>query len=183
MIMTGTTVQMARKAAIIIMLLGATTASAESGLFGNAEDVEYARKLWSALEEANLAGENAVEDKPYIGEHPHGAVLETIHGSVTVEGYEGEVVTKRSYSGEGVSVEVVIADRKKYINDVTVMFKRESGYDKENKDWFWAKYNPDGSLDSTPNGVKLAGRVAKGKKKGCIACHRKAPGDDFLYIN
>ena len=29
----------------------------------------------------------------------------------------------------------------------------------------------------------LAGRVAKGAPKGCIACHRAAPGGDLVFNN
>jgi len=61
------------------------------------------------------------------------------------------------------------------------MFKRENGYDADNKSWFWARYYPDGSLFKNPKGMKLAGRVAKGKKKACIACHVLAPGGDYIY--
>ncbi len=31
--------------------------------------------------------------------------------------------------------------------------------------------------------MKLAGRVAKGKPKGCIACHRGAAGGDYVYTH
>jgi len=36
-------------------------------------------------------------------------------------------------------------------------------------------------LDKNPKGMQLAGRVAKGAEKGCIACHGSAPGDDYLF--
>jgi len=62
------------------------------------------------------------------------------------------------------------------------MFKRQ-GYDPENKDWFWVKYAPDGSILKNPKGMKLAGRVAKGMPEGCIACHTAAPGGDMVYNN
>jgi len=41
---------------------------------------------------------------------------------------------------------------------ITVMYK-EKGYDPAHNDWFWAKYQPDGTID------------AEGKVKGCIDCH------------
>ena len=47
--------------------------------------------------------------------------------------------------------------------------------------WFWAKYKKDGSIDKNPKGAKLAGRVAKGKDAGCIACHQGAPGEDMVF--
>jgi len=59
------------------------------------------------------------------------------------------------------------------------MFKREAGYDEENRDWFWAKYLPDGALDRNPAGIELAGRVAKGMDAGCIACHTALGGEDL----
>ena len=41
---------------------------------------------------------------------------------------------------------------------LTVMLKK-NGYDSENNDWFWVKYNPDGSI------------AVSGKVSGCISCH------------
>ncbi len=61
------------------------------------------------------------------------------------------------------------------------MFKREKGYDTENKDWFWVKYKPNGSLHMNPKKMKLAGRIARGADKGCIACHKGADGDDMVF--
>ena len=85
---------------------------------------------------------------------------------------EGRVVSKAN-----------VADHpKKYLKAITVMFRRPSGYDSENKDWFWVKYGPDGQIPKNPAGKSLAGRVAKGVKgKGCIACHRTAPGGDYVF--
>ena len=63
------------------------------------------------------------------------------------------------------------------------MFKREAGYDEENRDWFWAKYLPDGALDRNPAGIELAGRVAKGMDAGCIACHTALGGEDLETLH
>ncbi len=168
---------------ITILLAGSFTVQSDGKWYGGEEDVGFAKELWMQLLKDRLVGSDALPDEPYIGTHPHGAILETTINTVSVKGIEGMVVTKRSYRGRGVSVSSVSANRKKFLDEVTVMFKRESGYDTPNKDWFWAKYTPDGKLASTPNGVQLAGRIAKGKSKSCIACHRKAEGDDFLFVN
>lgn len=56
------------------------------------------------------------------------------------------------------------------------------GYDPDNLDWFWARYNPDGSIAENPMGVALAGRVAKGMEDGCIACHAGA-ADDMVFTS
>lgn len=151
--------------------------------FSGPDSIDYSKTLWRSLKSAALVGSGAIADKPYKGVHPHGAVLETITSSTSVNGYNGMVIVKRNYGGEGVSIDNVSANRNKYIKAVTVMFKREKGYDSDNQDWFWAKYKPDGSLDKNPAGMALAGRVAKGKPKGCISCHKAAPGGDYRFLN
>ncbi|WP_223385488.1 cytochrome P460 family protein [Oricola cellulosilytica] len=152
--------------------------------FGQAEDTDYAAKLWSVMEEMGLAGvtgENVIRGFPYEGIEPHGFVLDTLYATATIDGHSGALVVKRNYGPEGVSVEEVQADAAGHLAALTVMFKREDGYDDENRNWFWAKYLPDGSLDKNPAGVELAGRVVKGNAEaGCIACHASA-GDDMLY--
>lgn len=167
---------------LIIMAIILPASAADTISYGGDEDIAFADNLWKVLTEKNLVGENVLDASPYPGMHPHGAVLEVLTGTVTIDNREAKVITKRSYTGDDANVVTVIKNRLRFLNDVTVMLKREPGYDPENKDWFWAKYNPDGSLDATPNGIKLAGRIAKGKRKGCIACHRRAEGDDFMFV-
>ncbi len=65
---------------------------------------------------------------------------------------------------------------------VTVM-QKVRGYDPEDKDWFWVKFDPSGGVMKNPKGMSLAGRVAKGMNKGCIACHGNAGGEDFMFVN
>jgi hypothetical protein len=70
-----------------------------------------------------------------------------------------------------------------YLASVKIMVQMEPGYDPPNNNWFYAKYLPDGSLDKNPKEMKLAGRVAKGADTGCIACHRRAADNDFVWTN
>jgi len=168
---------------VVLMAFSAMNVWSDQQWFGGDEDVSFAADLWKAMQLARVVGEDATKSEPYFGVHPHGAILESSIDTITVNGTESTVVTKRSYRGGDVSIEAVASDRAAFLEDITVMFKREEGYDTANQDWFWVKYNADGSLASTPNGVRLAGRIAKGKPKGCIACHRKAEGDDYLFIN
>jgi len=151
--------------------------------FGCEKDVSYSQDLWSALESASLAGDGAIQAPPYKGQHPHGPVLQTLDGTRTVNGHSGDVIVKRNYGGEGVNSAKVANDPDKFLKSVTVMFRREQGYDPDNANWFWAKYKPDGSLHTNPKDMKLAGRVAKGADQGCIACHGAAPGGDMVYNN
>lgn len=173
-------------AAAGVIAVGLTVGTAHSQMkmpFGDKDSVAYSKSLWSSLEKAGLAGANAKADKPYKGQKPHGAILETITSEVSVGGHKGTVVVKRNYGGPGVSIDAVNGNRGKFLKAVTVMFKREAGYDKDNKDWFWVKYKPNGSLHTNPKGMMLAGRVAKGMDKGCIACHAGAGGGDYLFTN
>ena len=153
---------------------------------GSSEDIADSQALWKALASADLVGPGARDGNPYRGTPPHGKVLELLHQKVTLNGHTGLAIVKRNYGGPGVSINSVKANRGRYLKAITVMFKREAGYDTEDKDWFWAKYKPDGSLHVMKKmgmEIQLAGRVAKGKPQGCISCHRGAPGGDFVFAN
>jgi len=151
---------------------------------GSDEDIADSKAVWDALKKARLVGPRAEKAKLYMGTPPHGKVLELQDSKITVNGHSGLVIVKKNYGGPGVSPKSVGANRAKYLKAVTVMFKREKGYDADDKDWFWAKYKPDGSLhvkEKMGMDIQLAGRVAKGKKQGCISCHQGAPGGDFVF--
>ncbi len=153
---------------------------------GSSTDVADSQDLWNALQKARLVGPQAEKSRPYMGTPPHGKVLETLHKQITVNGHTGMAIVKRNYGGPDVSIGNVDANRAKYLKAVTVMYKREAGYDAEDKDWFWAKYTPDGGLhvkEKMGMKIRLAGRVAKGKPEGCISCHQGAPGGDFVFAN
>ena len=162
-----------KKSSALILLSGLFifSVSVFAQPFGGEDDVSYASKLWNAMKSAKLVGSGALMSRPYTGQHPHGAILDTIEISFTFDGNTGPQIIKRNYGGDGVSKDAV-----------TIMYQR-SGYDADNNDWYWAKYLPDGRLDKNPKDMQLAGRVAKGAKAGCIACHTAAPGGDFVFIN
>ena len=162
------------------LTMGAGLAQAQDAAFGTDADADYAARIWSAMEEMNLAGEGMIHSFPYEGVAPHGMMLETFYTTASVDDHSGDLVVKRNYGPEGVSVDEVLGDPGKHLAAVTVMFRREAGFDPENADWFWVKYLPDGTLDKNPKGMRLAGRVAKGMDAGCIACHSGA-GDDMLF--
>ena len=144
--------------------------------FGNTADTTYADILWQDLNKYNL---NSTPATLYVGGPPHGKVREVLEGNINGR----RVIVKRNYGGEGVSVEAVKENRAKYLKAITVMAKQETGYDPDNHNWFWAKYKPDGRLHKNPKGMLLAGRVAKGMDKGCIACHKSASGSDMVFVH
>lgn len=163
------------------MVVGtATVAPAQDAPAGTDADAEYAALLWDVMSQSRLVGPGMLRAFPYEGVAPHGMMLETFYTKASVDGHEGALVVKRNYGPEGVSVDEVLSDPDKHLGAVTVMFQREEGYDDENRDWFWVKYLPDGSLDKNPAGMRLAGRVGKGADAGCIACHAGA-GDAMIF--
>jgi hypothetical protein len=176
-----------KKTVIKKLLLGALLASCSAAVFaqapfGGEDDVAFAAKLWQSMQDQNLVGEKAIMSTPYVGAHPHGAILDTIDTRIKVGDEEGVLIIKRNYGGEGVSKSAVADNPDKFLAAITIMLKRK-GYDPDNKDWYWAKYGPDGSVMKNPKNMSLAGRVAKGAPKGCIACHTAAPGNDLVFNN
>lgn len=172
---------------MLLAFAASSTAGAQYGAgkgemaFGDPGSVKYAGKLWKKMAKAGLVGPDALMSKPYKGTHPHGAVLDTIERDLKVQRHTGRVIVKRNYGGEGITVPAVYDDPGRWLKAVTVMYKREGGYDPDNQDWFWAKFSPSGEVLTNPKGMSLAGRVAKGADKGCIACHKAAPGGDYIF--
>jgi len=156
---------------------------------GTPEDIQYAQRLWSSLEKERMVGNQAKVLSPFIGAaRPHGWVLEIDSGMAQVEGHKGFVVVKKNYRGENISVDDVEKNRTKYLESISVMFKREKGYDADDKDWFWVQYKPDGKLftmDKMGMSIAMAGKIMKGtspdKNRGCIYCHSSAGGGDYIF--
>ncbi len=168
-------------AAVLAFGLSVGVANAQMAPFGSDDDLAYATLIWEAMQAQNLVGDNAIKSFPYEGTAPHGAMLETFYSSAKIGDYTGALIVKRNYGPAEVEADQIIADPGKHLGAVTVMFKREEGFDADNQNWFWAKFLPDGSLDKNPKGMSLAGKVAKGAPKGCIACHSGAGGDDYVF--
>ena len=159
------------------------TASLGPAPFGETSDILYASRLWVAMTRGGaLDGPDAVKTALYQGAEPHGEILEVIWTRATLGIHEGELIVKNNYIGDGITAADVEADPDKYLESITIMFKREAGYDPENHDWFWARLAPKlGNAVVNDAGVSLAGRIAKGMDTGCIACHEGAPGGDMLF--
>jgi len=149
--------------------------------FGNKSDIGFAGKVWSAMVAQKLAGPDEIHSAPYEGTEPHGMMLELFISKATIDGRTGDLIVKRNFGPAGVTKEEVTNNPDKHLGAITVMFRREAGFDPEDKNWFWAKFLPDGSLDKNPKGMSLAGKVAKGADVGCIACHSAADGGDMVY--
>ncbi|MEX0957564.1 MAG: cytochrome P460 family protein [Rhizobiaceae bacterium] len=162
------------------VIIAGNISLAQDAPFGDPDSISYAETLWDVMEEARLVGDDTIKVRPFEGSEPHGTVQEVLATTATVDGHSGRLVVKRNHASD--SIDAVYDDPTGNLAAITIMFKREEGYDPENQNWFWAKYLPDGSLDTNPNGMQLAGRVAKGADQGCIACHSAAGGDDLEVL-
>jgi len=101
--------------------------------------------------------------KLYKGTEPHGSLLTTFvnntayHSIKKKKGMEdGSIIAKENYTVD-----------KKFVA-LTVMYKIK-GYNPAAGDWFWVKYNPDGTA------------AAAGKVKACIDCHSAKKDNDYVF--
>ena len=97
---------------VIVFLTGNVYAAAP---FGGEEDVAYAKNLWKTMVDAGFAGKDSLMSRPYTGQHPHGAILDTIEGKIALQGKLHTIIVKRNYGGEGVSIGNVANDPAKYL--------------------------------------------------------------------
>ncbi len=148
--------------------------------FGGAEDVAYAEAVWAAMDGYR---DWKLHTDVYKGQSPHGSYLRLFSTFITVDGGTHPIIVKENYGGQGVSAEAATADPDQWLKAVTIMLQREDGYDSDNDNWFWVKFSPSGEILKNPKDMLLAGRVAKGMPKGCIACHTQAGGGDYLFSN
>jgi hypothetical protein len=157
------------------------TAAPQAPAYGGAADFTFAVTIWP-----QLAGYgNWIMRSDYFpGKSPHGNIVRVYYNMVTLNGVPYHVILKENFSGGDAATPALVAkDPAKYPKTITAMIERERGYDPENRNWFWVKYNADGTLVTDEKGRPIAGRVAKGETVGCIACHANAKGKDYLFTN
>lgn len=116
-------------AAIASLALAAGPTVAQDGdmAFGTEEDIAYAELLWDLMEAERLAGPDMIRAFPYEGLEPHGLMLETFYAEGTINDHTGDLVVKRNFGPEGVSVDEVLSDPDGHLGAYTVMFRREAG--------------------------------------------------------
>jgi len=144
--------------------------------FGGPGDVARATSLWQSMR-----GYRSWSSYPGLagfqpGRSPHGKFLKYYINDAAARNPShagaGYLIVKENYTAQDSST----------LASVTVM-QKIPGYDPADGDWFWVKFGPDGSIMKNEKNMALAGRVAKGMPKGCIACHANAGGEDFLFVN
>ena len=148
--------------------------------FGGKEDITFANDLWKAMK----GYENwLMKSEVRMGMSPHGDFIQLYYNLMNVNGKPYHVIVKDNFGGEGATKELITDTPSKYLMAVTVMVQREASYDPEDNNWFWIKYNADGTISNDDKGTAMAGRVAKGMDTGCISCHKTAKDNDFIFTN
>ena len=154
---------------IVICILFSPLTAQEMNLgepdIGKKEDLENAREHWERLEEKNVVGQNMIRSRPYHGSAKmnHGTVQTLLESKVKMNGHEGTVVVLHNYETPTPEhLGDIFINPNKYLMAVSVMYKREQGFDEENADWFWALYNNNGMVfRKMTNGLGLVGRAEK----------------------
>jgi hypothetical protein len=169
------------KIAGIILCLSPFHAMAEKAkvLSGKAVDNAYAAKVWQYMLKNKLVGDGRIRSYPFVGSRPHGSIQEVISTEAEIGGQKGKLIVKHNYGAkEKLTPHKVYSDDQadNYVA-LTIMFQREKGYDTNNSDWFWAEYNPDGSI------IKYQGVDLSGRSEMCLGCHTPLGGKDREVLN
>ncbi|MFT7678232.1 MAG: hypothetical protein ACI8QC_002218 [Planctomycetota bacterium] len=131
---------------------------------GTPEDQSAGASLWREIADHQEWGQFEKHPGRQRGKRPHGTFVASYINDIAAGDQTnppmGSVIVKESYSSEGQALP----------NNLTVM-KRIEGYDPDNGDWFWARFDADGALTHS------------GKVGMCADCHFDAGNDDFVFLN
>jgi hypothetical protein len=135
-------------------------------------EVPFEDRFWHYLQQAQYrhwAPLPGIPGEAYEGHSPHGEKVKLYANRTAAAGGNtfpsGSILVKENFDATGTKLMAV-----------TVMY-RSQGYSPESGDWYWTKYEADGSV-ATMDGMRIAGRVGM-----CIDCHRSAGGNDFVFAN
>lgn len=144
--------------------------------FGTADDLAAAESLWDAIQERASWGSFPGKEGFQEGASPHGAFvrffINDAYAADMDAAADGSIIVKENF----------MEDNEESLAAITVM-QKIAGYEPDAGDWFWVKFNADGTVAANPAGVSLAGRIGLGGDAGCIPCHTGAGGDDYVFMN
>jgi len=107
------------------------------------------------------------------GQSPHGDYLRLYANKTARKDPKGlplgSILIKENY---GPDRETLMA--------ITVMY-RSRDYDPENNDWYYIKYQPDGTVAMTP--PEKGSKPIQGRFQSCIDCHGGAEDGDYVFAN
>lgn len=135
----------------------------------------FEQRFWDYLQNAqyrNWGPYPGQTDDFYPGQSPHGAFLKMYLNRAAAGNPEtmphGSVLVKENFSNQ------------QQLMAITVMY-RANGFDPEHNDWYYVKFNPDGSVATTP--PDKGSKPIAGRFQSCIDCHSGATGEDFVFAN
>ncbi len=148
-------------------------------------DAEIATSLFSLVNAEGYQFTWHYETDPppgfYRGNPPHGGILRAYLNNIAYDAVErklgtfppGSIIVKENHAPGDFVLDPNSEDRRVEgfagnLVATTIMVKIE-GYNPDVGDWFWAKLQPDGTID------------AAGKPEGCIACHGAVAANDYVY--
>ena len=99
------------------------------------------------------------------GQSPHGKFHEVYINSQISAALP--IASRKAPDGSIIVKENFTADKK--LSGVTVMAK-VAGYNPDDGDWFWAKYDPKGKID------------VEGRVKECYECHAGVKDNDYVIL-
>ena len=183
--------------------------SGASSISSDAKNKKFAGQFWNYLLSNNYKNWSPVPGKTvdhfsapdFSGQNlslqsPHGTLLKT-YMNRTAAGDPGSLPV-----GSVVIMENYRPD--KSLQSISVMY-RTKGFNPKANDWYWANYNPDGSVSSSAdvpvaddqlitidaNGIEQTltssptAPVTKlmGRATSCIQCHKQSGGSDLVFFN
>ena len=102
-------------------------------------------------------------------ENPHGNISKTYVNKIAADDLvnlpAGSILVREDY------------DDKRKRQSISILY-RIADYDKEHGNWYWIKYQENGTVVRGSDQKAIAGKVA-----ACIECHQKANGKDFVFSN
>jgi hypothetical protein len=148
---------------LVLVIIGCAQQEEEAAF--TAETVNAAELYTMFTEDSPYTDWSFWEDAKGIieGQAPHGALIRTyVNDKVLAASGDtypyGSIIVKENFMPDTTMAAL------------TVMYKVR-GYNPEDGDWFWVKYEADGSVG------------AEGKVKGCISCHRARKDQDYAFLH
>lgn len=148
------------------------------------DDATRATTLFEIVNAApytDWAFEPGVPEGYYVGQEPHGLILRSYVDETAMadigSGAEafsaGALIVKENHAPGDIDTASMepqspVENFDGDLGSLTYMVKIP-GYNAEAGDWFWAKIQPDGTID------------AAGKPAGCIGCHDQVSDNDWVF--
>lgn len=146
----------------VLLLAGCASSTTSTGPDAPPSDETRAAALWTQIQGYQEWDHPLGYDGVVEGDSVHGDYVSFFLNSKAAKTFTepeaGSIVVKEGFDEEGGPIQAI-----------TVMQKIPGAYP-EQDDWLFARFDP-------------AGKPSMVNSARCIRCHRKADGDDYLFVN